>query len=104
MARELLTLDTFTYSRENIGALVAQEVVEEMVNALPPACMRSTSTQMGEAYSHKFDPQQERWRPTFATFKRMYEEGEGVWQFCGFCFLGENQERGREMQVVGGAV
>jgi len=87
------SLSDFSYENLQIGDYVDQDVVDEQVNMLPPACMRSFCTQMGEPYSHRQDPETGKWRATYATFKKIREN---VWEFCGHCFRGENVERGIE--------
>lgn len=90
---QLYTRDTFRYHADLIGCRVTADVVEDMVNALPPACMRSNCTQNGEPYIHRQDPDTGWYRPAFATFKKL---SDTVWEFCGFCFRGENMPRGKD--------
>lgn len=87
------TPNTFRYSPDMVGALVNTEVVDNAMNCLPPACMRSDCAQMGEPYSHRQDPETGAWRPTFATFKKVAGD---TWQYCGNCFRGENEPRGAD--------
>lgn len=70
------------------GDLVEAEIVDEMVNCLPPATLRSGCTQMGEPYSHELDTKTGRWRATYITFKR---EADG-WVYCGCCFQGDTTQ------------
>ena len=72
------------------GDLVEENVIDDFLNMLPPACMRSNCFQMGEPHSIRVDENGEE-RTTFATFKKIAED---IWEFCGDCFRGENQERG----------
>ena len=88
--KEVKDSDTFEYSSAMPGDYVAEEVVDEAINCLPPACMRSECTQLGEPYSHKQDPDTGRYRATYATFKHV---AGNVWEYCGHCFCGENTER-----------
>lgn len=90
--------DTFSYDTAQIGDLVTEAVVDYAVNVLPPAYMTSECSQMGEPYSHREDPDTGKWRPTFATFRRVLP---GIWEYCGHCFRGETVERGRSPYVVG---
>ena len=83
--------DDFEYSKAAVGDYVTAAIVVEAMNALPPACMRSSCMQLGEPYSHKKDPATGEWRATYATFKKV---DHYVWQYCGHCFRGENTERG----------
>lgn len=89
----IYTRENFRYCAELIGAQVAEEVVDEAVNCLPPACLRSDCTQLGEPYSHREDPETGAWRATYATFRKL---SEGVWEYCGDCFRGENTRRGKD--------
>ena len=66
--------DDFEYSTAQVGDYVAQSVVDNAMDCLPPACMRADCSQMGEPYSHREDPDTGKWRPTFATFKRVAGE------------------------------
>lgn len=75
------------------GDLVTQEVVDEYMNALPPACMRSDCSQLGEPYSHREDPESGKFRATYLTFAKV---APGLWEYRGHCFRGENTERGTD--------
>ena len=94
----IYTEDTFLYETARVGDLVTEDVVNNAINCLPPACMRSDCTQMGEPYSHQQDPSTGKYRATYATFKRI---SDGIWEYCGNCFRGENVERGNPIIVVG---
>ena len=95
--KEVFTQDTFSYSEAQIGDLVEQAVVDDAMDCLPPACMRADCSQMGEPYSHREDPDTKKWRPVYATFKKVAGEWpNGIWQYCGHCFCGENVERGKD--------
>ena len=89
--------DTFDYDKAKPGDLVTEEIVDDCINCMPPACMRSNCTQMGEPYSHRLDENTGNYRPVFATFKRVRD---GVWEYCGNCFRGENKERGEKPVYV----
>lgn len=95
--KEVWTEDTFDYGAVQIGDYVDQAVVDDIMDCLPPACMRSDCSQMGEPYSHRFDPNTGKWRETYATFKRVAGRWpDSIWEYCGHCFLGENTERGED--------
>lgn len=96
-ARPVYTPDTFDVSKAVPGDLVTQEVVDNFMNALPPASMSFLCAQLGEPYSEKKDPDTGRFRPTFLTFKKKRDE---VWEYCGKCFRGETVERGEEPQYI----
>lgn len=72
------------------GDYVAEDVVDSLMNAMPPACMRGDCSQLGEPYSFRID-EDGNTRNTYWTFKRI---AECVWEFCGDCFRGENVQRG----------
>lgn len=80
----------------NVGDLVEEEIVDDLINCLPPACMRSDCSQLGEPHNHKIDDDGKT-RATYVTFKRI---AEGIWEYCGDCFRGENVQRGTELQYV----
>lgn len=69
-----------------VGDLVEQEIVDDIINCIMPACMRSDCVQLGEPSSHKED-ENGNYKVTYATFKRV---AEGIWEYCGDCFRGEN--------------
>lgn len=99
--RPLYGESNFSYSSVKVGDYVTQDVVDDAIDCLPPACMRSDYSQMGEPYSSKYDERSGKWRNTYATFSRVYGEQEtAVWRYCGHCFCGETEERGMDMPIV----
>lgn len=70
------------------GEAVEEEIVEDIMNALPPATLRADYIQCGEAWSHEYDPEKNRWRPTFLTFAKKAE----TWFVLGCCFKGAYEE------------
>lgn len=72
----------------NPGDLVADEIVDEMRDSIPPASMKNGYLQAGEPYSHEWDAQSGQWRATYITFRK----AEQWWQYCGCCFLGETEQ------------
>lgn len=74
-----------------IGDLVEDEIVNELLNCLPPACMRSDCSQLGEPANHRVDEKDGKLKPTYSTFK---EISVGIWEYCGDCFRGENYMHG----------
>ena len=94
--KAVFTAETFNYSKAQVGDYVTQEVVDNAMDCLPPACMTSRCAQLGEPYSHRQDPDTGKWQPTFATFKRVTSGPDGIWQYCGHCFHRENIERGED--------
>lgn len=75
-----------------IGSYFTEDMVNEFMDMLPPACMRSDCAQIGEPSSHRID-ENGKGHATYATFKRITE---GIWEYCGDCFKGENVMRGKE--------
>lgn len=99
--RPLYGENDFSYSSVKVGDYVTQDVVDDAMDCLPPACMRSDCSQMGEPYSSKYDERSGKWRNTYATFSKVYGKQESaVWKYCGYCFCGETEERGMDMPVV----
>lgn len=77
-----------------VGDYVEESIIDDMVNALPPACMRADCIQCGEAYSTRLHPDGG-YRNTYTTFKQV---DEGVYEYCGDCFRGENSKR-KELEI-----
>lgn len=71
-----------------IGDYVEEEIVDDIINCLPPVCMQKSCVQLGEPYSHELDTKRGTYRATYPTFKCV---GERVWEYCGACFRGENK-------------
>lgn len=95
--KEVNTRDTFSYDTAQVGDLVEAEFVMDMMDLLPPACMRLGCAQVGEPYSHRQDPETGKWRATYSTFKCLTGNFvDGVWEYCGNCFRGETTERGKD--------
>lgn len=100
---KVYTADEFVYDKANVGDYVEQEVVDDMLDALPPACMRSSCSQLGEPHSDRQDPDTGKWRATYPTFKKVcgtWNKGDEIWEYCGNCFRGENVERGKDPVYV----
>ncbi len=102
--KKVYTLDEFDYSKVRVGDYVEQAIVDDAMDALPPACMKRNCSQMGEPYSHRQDPDTGKWRATYATFKKVcgeWSKNTEIWEYCGHCFCGENVERGKDPAYVG---
>lgn len=87
--RKLIERNDWTDSFDRIakaGDLVEEEIVDQFINCVPPACMRSDCMQCGEPYSHEKD-RNGKYRATYTTFKKVVN---GIYEFCGYCFAGEN--------------
>ena len=97
--KKIFTQDEFNYNTAKIGDYVEQAVVDDAMDLLPPACMKSNCSQIGEPYSCRQDPNTGKWRDTYTTFKKIcgtWSKGDEVWEYCGHCFCGENTERGKD--------
>lgn len=88
--------DWLYFDALEIGDYVEEEVVDNFMDMLPPACMSSDCFQIGEPASSKIDDDGN-YRNTYATFKRVAKD---IWEYCGNCFRGENVERGKEIPYV----
>lgn len=95
--KPVLDADTFRYEAVKPGDYVAQEVVDDAMDCLPPASMSARCSQMGEPYSTRLDDKTGRYRNVYATFSKVADEWpNGIWKYCGHCFQGETEERGKE--------
>lgn len=79
----------FGLDAHEVGEYFSEEQVMDFMEMLPPACMRDDCSQIGEPSSHKLD-ENGNCRATYATFKKI---AEGIWEYCGDCFRGENERR-----------
>ncbi len=86
----------WTYNRP-VGSLVEEEIVDDLMNCVPPLTMRSNCMQTSEPHNHKEDEKTGQVKATYATFKKV---AEGIYEYCGDCFKGENEMRGKEIQYV----
>lgn len=89
--------DWLYFDALEIGDYVEEEVVNDFMDMLPPACMRSDCSQLGEPYTERQDERDGKCKPTYDTFKRVAKD---TWEYCGDCFRGENVKHGTEMQYV----
>ena len=80
--KEVFTQETFSYNKAKIGDYVSQGVVDDATDCLPHVCMSSACSQVGEPHSTRLDPDMGRYRNTYATFKRITEGQDGIWQSC----------------------
>lgn len=71
------------------GDTVDEAMIEHFVNSVPPVLSLSFCTQGGEPFSSEGD-ERGACRPTYITF---HDLGGGRWQFDGYCFYKENQNR-----------
>lgn len=82
--------DHWSYNRP-IGSLVEREIAEDAGNCVPPRTWTRNMIQCGEPAGSKVEG------ITYATFIRVTED---IWKWCGNCFAGESEERGKEVPYV----
>lgn len=97
--KEVYTPETFDYSTTQIGDYVSQAVVDGAMYCLPTAYATSECAQVGEPCSPRSDPDTGRWRATYATFRRVTDGRDGIWEYRGFCFRSETTERGEDVRI-----
>jgi hypothetical protein len=71
------------------GSLVREDIFDYFLNVLPPVYWQRGIMQCSEPYSHRQDDQG-RFRATFTTFQRVED---GLYRYCGHCFIGETTNR-----------
>lgn len=76
------------YDYLRVGDIVAEDIVDNFMNMLPPRAMSSGYLQIGETYSHVYDNSRAL-RPTYMTFAKC----DGQWRFYGNCFAYETVDR-----------
>lgn len=86
--------DYMDFDIAKVGDTVHGDFIEEVMCCLPPACERSSCSQLGEPYSHRRD-EIGNWRPTYLTWhlsEYMHNDWshESIWVFDGACFRGKN--------------
>lgn len=86
----------FGLDAHEVGEYFTEDMVDFFMNLLPPACMRSDCSQIGEPYSNRIDENGEG-RTTYSTFKKV---NDGIWEYCGDCFRGENYMHGKNIPYV----
>ena len=94
--RIILNSDHFYVDALEVGDLVEEEIVQDFMDCLPPACMRGDCAQLGEPFSLRID-KDGRTRNTYLTFKSV---GEGTWEYCGDCFRGVNVINGERPDYI----
>ena len=68
-----------------IGDVVAEDIVEEFANVLPPITYRSDMVQCSEPVDSGTDPEDNRWKSTYTTFVKEKDN----WIYKGDCFCGK---------------
>lgn len=86
--REMWYQDGF---KPPIGSYVDEQIVEDLIDALPPTTMTFRFVQSGEAAGVRYDHEKEMWRNTYITYVKI---AEGIWEYRGDCFENEYKMRG----------
>lgn len=96
-SKRVYSQDYWTYEGAKVGDWVEDTIVDYAINAVPPVYMRSYCMQCGEPANHKIDEKTGESRAVYYTFKKI---AEGIYEYCGRCFAGENVERGKEIPII----
>ena len=97
--KEVFTSDDFDYAAAKPGDYVEEAVVDAAMNCLPPICMSSSCSQMGDPYGMRQDPTTGAWRSTYATFKRCLDVS-GIWEYWTLFFGRDRRARDAATQYV----
>lgn len=89
--------DWLYFDALEVGNYVENEVVDNFMDMLPPACWRSDCAQIGEPAEHMLDKRDGKYKPTYSTFKRIEKD---IWEYCGNCFRGENVQKGEKINEL----
>ena len=81
------------------GDLVEESIAEWIGNCVPPVAYGRDYIQCGEPSDSRFDDKANKYKSTWATFKRIADD---VWEYCGDCFKGEDRPRGKSIPIVRG--
>lgn len=80
--------DFHGYGELAVFDLVDGEVIQDLMDLLPPAYYSSSLAQVGEPYD-SVQSDDGKCYPTYATFRFVAMEGEHeVWEYCGDCLKG----------------
>lgn len=86
-----------TFDAFKSGDYVCEEIADNVLNALPPRYWSGSLIQCGEPTTSREDEKTGKMRNTYLTLKKI---ADGIWEYCGDCFVGETEMRGKEMQYV----
>ena len=86
-----------TFDAFKPGDYVCEEIADYVLNALPPRYWSESIIQCGEPTTSREDEKIGKMRNTYLTLKKI---ADGIWEYCGDCFVGETEMRGKEMQYV----
>ena len=102
--KEIYTVNTFNINKAEIGDFVDEQVVNLLMDSLPPRIFLPYLKQMGEPVDHRKDVKTGEIKPTYQTFfyvaNLIDKNGTRVWKYCGDCFAGEWVPRGEELPIV----
>lgn len=76
------------YDYLHVGDIVAEDIVDNFINLLPPRAISHGFLQVGEPHSHAYDGARAL-KPTFMTFAKC----DGHWRYYGNCFAWETVDR-----------
>lgn len=79
-----------------IGSYFTDDMVSEFMDLLPPVCLRSDCSQIGEPKGERLD-NNGNVKFTYSTFKKITND---IWEYCGDCFVGENTRYGNEIPYL----
>lgn len=88
--KKVFNKDYWYYEGASIGELVEFEIVEDLINCVPPTSLKQNCIQCGEPYDARYD-ENGNIRNTYTTFKKITPD---IYEYCGNCFKGENVEKG----------
>lgn len=97
--KKVYSSEEFDYRNAKVGDYVEEEIVDDLINCVPPISMSRSCSQCGEPNSMRQDPDTGKWRNTFTTFVCVDPDGH-VWEYRGDCFAHETRTRGIEPQYV----
>lgn len=99
--KEVWTQENFSYQDVKIGDYVEQAVVDDAMDCLPAGLHDQPVLPDGRAVFPPGGPGNGEWKATYATFKRVGGEWpNGIWQYCGHCFRGENVGTGQGPRLL----
>ena len=73
-----------------VGEAVGEDIVQYVINCLPPRTLTGRVVQLGEPYSHR--PKQNGatfWQKCYPTYLTFVKQEDGMWHYAGTCFAGE---------------
>lgn len=80
----IYTPDNFLFEKAQVGDLVNEAVIDNVIGILPPAYLTATCVQTGEPVATRKDTDG-RYRYVYHTFNRLDKD---LWVYKGCCFIG----------------